>query len=498
MLDGGNRRGQLREVLGESRALCRVIAGCVQEGIDQVLEDTTGGWIGWNGIDEAIERGGLGGLLLLVAVAEADGFQHGGEDAECCNVFAVGELSQVGVALGEVMQAETFEFDGDGFQAPVHIVDVGDILRRPEALCDGCGAWPDARVDGALIELLTPHADFAAEDEALLLRGEIDVGGEWVCEVVLGGRVHGIEIVRRGEDSLIALLCSVDQRGFAAPGLNDDVAGQGRIEDFVPADHAAVQGGEYFQDALIEVSLQRIGVFEVMQAHEGGDTRVGLPVGREGLIASDVDVGIGEDLGHLGEKRRDQLIGFFAGGIEGVGGDAKLAADACGGGAAGERRIGDQPGGAVAGHLKLRHDADAAVVRVGDDLARLLLRVEEAVGALRCERGESEALHPEALVFGEVPVEDVHLDGGHGIEGALDDVDGFEVSAAIDHESAPGEARLVDDRDGGDDVVLVIRLYELQQRLQAVHGAYHGSRVKGHGGGGDTHPVGLILIRGLD
>jgi hypothetical protein len=42
----------------------------------------------------------------------------------------------------------------------------------------------------------------------------------------------------------------------------------------------------------------------------------------------------------------------------------------------------------VAGHVELRHDADAAGTGIGDDVFGLLLRVEEAIGAFRRELGE--------------------------------------------------------------------------------------------------------------
>ena len=80
---------------------------------------------------------------------------------------------------------------------------------------------------------------------------------------------------------------------------------------------------------------------------------------------------------------------------------------------------------------------------VRDHVAHLLLRVVLAVGAHLLQLGIPLALDAEALVFAEVPVEDVHLHRGHAVDVALDHVDRLEVAAHVDHQAAPGEARLV-------------------------------------------------------
>jgi hypothetical protein len=61
----------------------------------------------------------------------------------------------------------------------------------------------------------------------------------------------------------------------------------------------------------------------------------------------------------------------------------------------------------VAGDVEFWDHADAAVVRVGDQVADFILRVEHAVGAHAGELGKYFALDAESLVVGEVPVQDV-------------------------------------------------------------------------------------------
>ena len=312
------------------------------------------------------------------------------------------------------------------------------------------------------------------------------------------GWLHAIEVVRSGEYSLKALLRSLRERGFAAPGLDDNVARKGRVENFVPADHVLVKVGENLEDARVEVSLEVRVVFELMRVHESEDARVGLPVGRGGFVTADVDVGVGKDGGHLAEEAGDEAVGLFARGVEGIRSNAELAADGCGRGAAGEFRIGYLPCGAVAGHLELRYDADAAVARVLDDLARILLGVEEVVGAEAGEFGIELALDAEALIFGEVPVEDVELDGGHAVEGALDDVHRLEVAATVDHEAAPGKPGRIVDRDDGEYIVIAGGLGELNERFQAVHRSYYRIGFNIDTGGCDGKRVGLVLGDGLD
>jgi hypothetical protein len=99
----------------------------------------------------------------------------------------------------------------------------------------------------------------------------------------------------------------------------------------------------------------------------------------------------------------------------------------------------------VTRHVELGDDANATVTGVLDDVPHLNLRVEETVRTFFVEQGEGLALDAESLVFGEVPVEDVHLHRLHTIEVLPDDIERHEVPARIDHQTSPGEARLVID-----------------------------------------------------
>src|SRR5580698_3956556 len=127
-----------------------------------------------------IERSELRGVLSLVALVEADWLEDGSEDAHRVDIDRAGERAQANILIRKVRQPEYFESHRHYIEPAVHVGYVANIFRRPEALGYGRRARPDARVDGPLIELLAPHADFAAEDERTLLRRQIGVGRQRV------------------------------------------------------------------------------------------------------------------------------------------------------------------------------------------------------------------------------------------------------------------------------------------------------------------------------
>jgi hypothetical protein len=95
-------------------------------------------------------------------------------------------------------------------------------------------------------------------------------------------------------------------------------------------------------------------------------------------------------------------------------------------------------------------------------------------------------------------VEDVHFDGGHGVEGALDDADGLEVARAVDHEAAPAEAGRILNGNDGQEEALAVRLNQLQQRFEAAHGTDIGGCVQMSALCGDFEGVGLVFVDALD
>ena len=84
------------------------------------------------------------------------------------------------------------------------------------------------------------------------------------------------------------------------------------------------------------------------------------------------------------------------------------------------------------GNIKLRHYANAAVTRVGDDLAHLVLCIEETIGAERVEFGKLLALDAKALVLCQMPVKDVQLYCRHGIEVPFENFHRLVVTSNVD------------------------------------------------------------------
>src|SRR5882762_6749059 len=153
----------------------------------------------------------------------------------------------------------------------------------------------------------------------------------------------------------------------------------------------------------------------------------------------------------------------------------------------------DKPGGAVAGHVEFGDDANAAIAGVGDEVANFVLRVVETVGAQGVELGELFAFGAEALIFGEVPVEDVHFHSFQAVDIALEDIEGDEVAGYVDHEAAPRETRFVLDGDGGGGEAVGGNFDQLQESLQGVHRTEGGGGVDFRAIGGDGERVRFVF-----
>src|SRR5260370_38703243 len=75
------------------------------------------------------------------------------------------------------------------------------------------------------------------------------------------------------------------------------------------------------------------------------------------------------------------------------------------------------------------------------------------------------ALDAGTLIFRAVPVEDVHFYGFHAVEISPYDLEGNEMAGGIDHQTAPGETRLVLNRDRWRGKSIGRNIHELEKRL---------------------------------
>src|ERR1051326_3373682 len=98
-----------------------------------------------------------------------------------------------------------------------------------------------------------------------------------------------------------------------------------------------------------------------MRAHELLDLRVCIPLLAIYLISADMEKLVGEELRHLADKFIQKLVRAFAGGIHCGIEHSPLALDGVRARAAGQFRITDEPGSAVAWHVEFGYDADAAI-----------------------------------------------------------------------------------------------------------------------------------------
>jgi hypothetical protein len=103
----------------------------------------------------------------------------------------------------------------------------------------------------------------------------------------------------------------------------------------------------------------------------------------------------------------------------------------------------------VTRHVKLRHHADAALSRVSDNLASLILGIEQTIGTQLMELRKLFALDPKTLVLSQMPVKHIELDGRHAIEVPLQNLHRLIMAAYVDQQAAPSEARLISDGDFG-------------------------------------------------
>ena len=189
------------------------------------------------------------------------------------------------------------------------------------------------------------------------------------------------------KNAAITLGGSGGQRFGAAPGLNHGILRKVGAEDLIPADHVLAVFLQHFEDALIEIGLQREGVFEAVRFAEHLHFLGLRPRFAVDLIAADMEEGIGKERGHLADEGVKESVGPLTGGVEHGIEDAEVAADFERAGAGSELRIGGQPTQSVAGDVELGHHADAAGGGVGDHFTHLVLRVEETVGTQLLQLG---------------------------------------------------------------------------------------------------------------
>ncbi len=171
----------------------------------------------------------------------------------------------------------------------------------------------------------------------------------------------------------------------AAPRRDDRIGRRvAALEHLVPADGAATAGAEPVGDTAEEPGLQVLLVGDAPLGHELLRARVGAPAVLAHLVAADADDLVVEDLAELVEDGADEGEGLVLD-VQHLVADAEArprlahaprhllgAADA-------ELGVRGEDRARVPGDVELRHDADAPLRRVGDELAQLGLPVPALV-----------------------------------------------------------------------------------------------------------------------
>ena len=445
-----------------------VLAGIGQQAVDPPGKVAGGHRLRAGGIHHPGERR-AGGIFdaLVVAGVNLDRLHQLDEGAQRGDVTVAGEAAQHHLEILAVGQAVLLQLETENFQPAVHILHILHPLRRPQPLGDRGGARPDARVDRLRRHQFPPTRRLAPQDRPLFLFAQRGIFRDGIVEIMKVGRLHQVDVIAVGEDAHVALLRRLHHRFLAPPGMDHRSFGKIGMEDLVPADHFFAVLSDNFQNALIEITLQRMIVRDVVLFHERLDILVGVPVLAVVLIAPDMQIFIREQPGHLGEELIEEIIDRVAGGIEYRVHDAPVALDGVRSRSAAQFRVTDQPAGGVGRHVELRHHPDAAVIRIGDDLADLFLGEVESVGAHFMQFRKGFRFDPEALVVHQVPVQHVQLHRRHAVEVAFEHLHWHEVAADVDQQSPPGKARGIDDLHRRKKISFFICLQQLQQGLQS-------------------------------
>src|SRR5208283_4259622 len=166
-------------------------------------------------------------------------------------------------------------------------------------------------------------------------------------------------------------------------------------------------------------------------------------------------------------------------------------------GSAGQVGISQNPRTAMARDVELGKHADASIMRVGEEVANLVLRIVHAVRTHPCQLRKLLAFDAEALIIRKMPVQHIHLYRSQAVDVAFEHVERDEVAADIDEQAAPRKARLIFDGDGGGSESGRRDLDELQKRLQAAQDAERRGRSELRAGVGDGQFVRFILAEFL-
>src|SRR5579871_3470938 len=134
---------------------------------------------------------------------------------------------------------------------------------------------------------------------------------------------------------------------------------------------------------VVHERLNVLGLFPLLAIH---------------FIAANVEVRVRKQRGHFADKLVEKLVSCFARWIHRGIENTKFALDLIRPRAARQLRVSDEPTRGVSRHVEFGYHADAAIARVSDHVANLILRVIVAIGTELVQFWKALALDPESLV----------------------------------------------------------------------------------------------------
>ena len=133
---------------------------------------------------------------------------------------------------------------------------------------------------------------------------------------MVSGGLRLIEIEARREDPFVAVLRHLSQRVLPLPGLDQNAFGQIRMVDLIPAHHLPVVFLKDRFQLAVEIRLQRVAVRQLVVAHKLLNGRIRFPLAVVHLIATDVQIGIGEDRRQFADHRVSKGVSGLLGRIQ--------------------------------------------------------------------------------------------------------------------------------------------------------------------------------------
>src|SRR5712692_5516480 len=197
--------------------------------------------------------------------------------------------------------------------------------------------------------------------------------------------------------------------------------------------------------------------------------------------------------GHFADQVIEKLVDFLVRRVHCRIEYSPLPLDFVGSLSASQLWMTNEPRSAMSRHVEFRHHTNSAIPGVSDQIADLILRVVEGVGTQFVKFRKFPALGTKALVLREVPVKNVHLHGFHAVDIPADDVERDEMACGIDHQTAPGETRLVLNLEHGCCKSAGGDIHQLKKGLEPVHRAERCRRDELRASGSDFQYVALVL-----